>query len=80
MMSAAVHNTEEFRVEAPQPLFEIPEDIHLSWRTYDVTADGQRFVMIQKDPFELRPLELVVVPNWITEFEARMTGTGLEVR
>jgi hypothetical protein len=39
------------------------------------SADGNRFVMVRKDPFELRPLELVMVPNWIAELESRMDGT-----
>ena len=41
---------------------------------YDVTADGQRFVMVQKDPFELRPIELVLVPSWLEELRVRMVS------
>ena len=41
---------------------------------YDVTADGQRFIMVQKDPIELRPIELVLVPNWLEELKARMAS------
>jgi hypothetical protein len=44
--------------------------------SYDVTPDGQRFVMIEKDPFELRPLGLVIVPNWTAELQARMAAAG----
>jgi hypothetical protein len=71
-MSAAVRIQREFSAEPPRELFPIPEDIDLTWQFYDVTTDGSRFIMVRKDPFELRPLELVVVPNWIAELQARM--------
>ena len=73
-MSAAVRIQGEFSSEPPRELFAIPEDIDLTFRFYDVTPDGNRFVMVRKDPFELRPLELVFVPNWIAELESRMAG------
>jgi hypothetical protein len=41
---------------------------------YDVSPDGQQFVMVQKDPFELRPLDLVVVPNWVEEVKSRVAS------
>jgi hypothetical protein len=72
LMAAAVRTHPEFSAEPPKELFAIPEDIHTVFRFYDVTPDGNRFVMVRKDPFELRPLELVMIPNWIAELEARM--------
>ena len=42
--------------------------------TYDVTPDGQRFLMIQKDPFELRPIEVALVPNWLDELRAKVAA------
>jgi hypothetical protein len=30
--------------------------------------------MIQKDPDELRPIELVVAPNWLEEVKAKMAA------
>ena len=72
LMSAAVRIQGEFSAEPPRELFPIPEDIDITWQFYDVTADGKRFVMVRKDPFELRPLELVMVPNWFSELESRM--------
>jgi hypothetical protein len=53
-------------------VFKIPEEIGVSFGFYDVTPDGQRFVMIEKDPFGLRPTELVAVPNWLAELKSRM--------
>ena len=28
--------------------------------------------MVQKDPVETRPIELVMVPNWLEELKAKM--------
>jgi hypothetical protein len=28
--------------------------------------------MVKMDPLELRPLDLVVVPNWVEEMKARL--------
>jgi hypothetical protein len=76
LMAAPVRTHPEFSAEPPKELFPIPEDIETTWRFYDVTPDGKRFVMIRKDPFELRPLELVMIPNWVAELEARMAGSS----
>lgn len=32
--------------------------------------------MVERDPVELRPLGLVIVPNWTAELEARMAAAG----
>jgi hypothetical protein len=79
-MAVAVRTHPEFSAEPPKELFHIPEDIETVFRFYDVTADGNRFVMVRKDPFELRPLELVMIPNWIAELEARMAGGSTDPR
>ena len=52
-------------------LFELPEDI---LGDYDVSPDGQHFVMVQNDPIELRPLDLVVIPGWLEEMKARLAA------
>ena len=31
--------------------------------------------MLQKDPVELRPLELGLIPNWVEELKALMAST-----
>jgi len=28
--------------------------------------------MIQRDPLELRPFDLVIVPNWVEEMKSRL--------
>jgi hypothetical protein len=48
-------------------------DAH-SYPFYDVTPDGQRFLMVQQDPFELRPIERVLVPNWVEELKLRVAA------
>jgi hypothetical protein len=30
--------------------------------------------MVQNDPFELRPIEPVLVPNWVEALKARMAS------
>ena len=45
-----------------------------AWGGYDVAPDGQRFLMVQKDPVETRPIELVMVPNWLEELKAKMVA------
>ncbi len=37
-----------------------------SWRTYDVTPDGERFLVV-KDDATAAPMSLVVVQNWFDE-------------
>jgi len=61
-----------FAAEPPQKLFDLPEDIASDF--YDVSPDGQTFVMVQMDPLELRPLDLVVCPGWVQEMKARLAA------
>jgi serine/threonine-protein kinase len=70
--SAPVRTSIMFSAEPPQKLFDIREDIWIDY--YDVSPDGQRFVMVQKDPLELRPFDLVVVPGWVEEMKARLAA------
>ena len=67
-----VRTTPTFSAGEPQELFTIPDDILPG--TLDVAPDGQRFLMIQQDPDEMRPIELVVVPNWLDEANAKMAA------
>lgn len=73
LWTAAVRSSPSFASEAPRELFKLPEELLFGGlAAYEVTADGQKFLMIQKDSFELRPIELVLVPNWIQELAARI--------
>ncbi len=73
LWSASVQTSPAFDAEGPQKLFDVPDDIER--RDYDVSPDGQRFLMIQRDPLELRPLDLVVVPGWVEEMKSRLAST-----
>jgi serine/threonine-protein kinase len=72
LWAAPVRTSSSFSVAAPRILFRIPEDIWTG--DYDVSPDGQSFLMLQRDPLELRPLDLVVVPNWVEEMKARLSA------
>ena len=63
-----------FASDPPRELFAVPEDVEAAYRFYDVTPDGKRFVMVRKDPFEMRTPELVLVPNWTEELKARLSA------
>lgn len=76
LVSASVRTTPAFASEAPRRLFDLPDEILWGFGFYDAAPDGQRFVMIEKDPVELRPLGLVIVPNWTEELRARMAAAG----
>ena len=63
-------------IGTPVMLFEEPA---LTWNgadafRYDVSADGQRFVVTRPDPREVRPLQLVVVPHFVSELRARLAA------
>ena len=67
-------------IGSPQVLFETSA---LGWSNtaprssaqYDVTANGQRFLMIQSDPREQAPLQIVVIPDFVDEMKSRL-GAG----
>jgi len=73
LWSATVQTSSGFDAEPPQKLFDLPEDVERGPNApYDVSPDGQRFLMVQKDPLELRALDLVVIPNWVEEMKSRL--------
>jgi hypothetical protein len=75
MMAVPVQETAAgLTIGAPTTLFEDPA---LIWNgadghTYDVSADGQRFLANRPDPREVRPLQLVVIPQFAREMQARL--------
>ena len=74
MMAVTVETepqSSRFRGSVPEMLFEgefLSEPSGSGSRTYDVSADGQRFLMVEAG--ETRA-ELHVVLNWLEELEAR---------
>jgi Tol biopolymer transport system component len=68
LWSVAVQTSPTFASEPPRKLLELPEDV----AGYEVSPDGQKFVMMQRDALELRPFDLVVIPGWVDEMKARL--------
>ena len=64
MMSAMLARDPALRVVSHKPLFEGPYETD-----YDVSHDGSRFLMIET---ETSGLNLVVIPNWLTELRAKL--------
>ncbi len=59
-----------FTAGKPLLLFEGPMGNAASVRGYDVTPDGQRFLMVQ--PIErppIKPTQMVLVQNWFEELK-----------
>jgi serine/threonine-protein kinase len=72
LVSPPVRAEPTFLSEPPRKLFPLPDEILIKFGFYDVSPDGRHFVMVERDPFELRPVELVVVPGFIEEMKARL--------
>jgi Tol biopolymer transport system component len=71
VMAAAVAGGPEFSSAAPRPLFrgDYEESARPDWpRNYDVTPDGQQFLMIKPDP-DGRPTQARIVFNWFEELK-----------
>jgi Tol biopolymer transport system component len=73
MMAVAVSLRPTFTAGAPRALFEGQYGASAIIRSYDVTADGRRFLMVQQTP---RPRvgasEMILVQNWLEELKARV--------
>ena len=62
-----------FRAGPPRKLFQGRYLMTAPFRSYDVTPDGRRFLMIQlPDPRPSRRQELVLVENWLDELRRRV--------
>ncbi len=71
MMVVPVRTGESFSAGTPQVLFE-----GSFWFGYDVTADGQRFVMIQREEQAAATTQLNFVFNWFDEVRRRVASAG----
>ena len=72
-MVVPITTTPAFTIGTPRLLFEGPFRIDGPFRGYDVTADGQRFLMVRavERPAE-RVSQIVFVQNWLEELTARV--------
>ncbi|HET7697608.1 MAG TPA: protein kinase [Vicinamibacterales bacterium] len=79
MMAVTVTTSPAFRAEAPRLLWESPYSHGtgsscgmpgVASASYDVSADGQRFLMVRED-YPAGATQIVVVLNWAEEVKAR---------
>ncbi len=70
-MVVSIDTEPSFTAGAPEVLFEGSFFFSGARRTYDITPDGQRFVMLRRGGAETTeddaPPALVVVQNWLAE-------------
>jgi dipeptidyl aminopeptidase/acylaminoacyl peptidase len=73
MMAVAIETEPELSVGTVRPLFEGRFLLGPTWtpRNYDISPDGQRFLMIKSEQ-DLVPTELIVVFNWFEELKRRV--------
>ncbi len=69
MMAASVSTTPQLSVGKPALLF-TGQFANIQGKNYDVTRDGQRFLMIRPDELAA-PDQMTVVLNWMDELKAR---------
>lgn len=69
MMAAAVRTQPGFEVSGRSLLFTGSYDQAGRYRDYDVTRDGQTFVMLQ--PAQSTALSVFVTLNWFDQFRRR---------
>jgi hypothetical protein len=67
-MAVFIQTKPLFRAEKPRQLFTGRFTGAGRDRTFDVTADGGRFLMVQSDPSSSLQ-QLTVVQNWFTELK-----------
>jgi serine/threonine-protein kinase len=73
--AVSVHTTPSFVADTPLKLFDGPYYSDLIARSYDVSLDGQRFLMIKNTASGVQPstpASIVVVVNWVEELKAKV--------
>ena len=75
MMAVSVAAGTVFTAGLPRALFEGRFTIQTTTGGYDVTADGQRFLMVQpKDRPPVRTTQMIYVQNWLDELRRRVSA------
>jgi serine/threonine-protein kinase len=74
MMAVPVQTTPSFKAGTPQVLFKGVYLAPQNGRTYDVSPDGKRFLMIKAGPEIEAPVQasIIVVQNWLEELKRRV--------
>ena len=74
LMAVAVSTTEGLSAGSVEPLFE-HSGLRGASSTYDVSPDGQRFVVVEdvesEEGKEAKPPSIHIVENWFEEFKDR---------
>ena len=70
LMAVSIQTEPELKVERPRILFKMPQAQMARW-WYDVTPDGQQFVMTKRSESGV-PTQLNVVQNWFKELKRRV--------
>jgi hypothetical protein len=70
MMAVPVTTTPTFSAGTPRLLFEGAFSLGGGFRGYDVTPDGQRFLMVQEAPQPVAHVsQMTLVENWAQELK-----------
>jgi hypothetical protein len=73
MMAVPVTLRPTFTAAEPRQIFEGRYGATAGIRSYDVTADGRRFLMVQqKERPAVAAAEMILVQNWLEEVRARV--------
>lgn len=78
-MVAPVEPGRTFAAGSPRALFEVGYTPPFAGRSFDVSTDGQRLLMIKasgRQDDHAPPPRLVVVLNWIEELKRTAAGPG----
>ena len=76
MMVVEIKAGNRFSAGSPRTLFEGKFHEYREHPSFDVTPDGQRFIMVKVPP-ESEPRHLVVILNWFDELQT-LVPTGKE--
>ena len=72
MMAVDITTQPGFSAGKPKLLFEGPYEPTLTNANYDVSPDGQRFLMLKAGETEAAPTQINVVLNWFEELKRRV--------
>ena len=76
LMAVPVETDATFAHEAPEVLFEGDYHDAANGRTYDISPDGQRFLMIKEDPGTgENARQMIVVQHWFEELRRLVPTT-----
>jgi serine/threonine-protein kinase len=80
MVAVPVQPGSAFSYGKPQPLFDASGYLNLGYRSFDISADGKRFLMVKdaaRGNTAARP-SIVVVSHWFDEVNRRIPGRGAQ--